>query len=137
MEFKESYFITSDGARIFYRYRLASDVACENPGANEVNLSEVGKFDGSNLSTGATNEISNLTHLALKGEFARAKAINDDLYAVNKIMFCESNPIPVKAAMYIAGLISSLEYRLPLCEPSAENLKKIEQTIKQYNIKGF
>lgn len=83
------------------------------------------------------DEISNLTHLALKGEFARAKAINDDLYAVNKIMFCESNPIPVKAAMYIAGLISSLEYRLPLCEPSAENLKKIEQTIKQYNIKGF
>ena len=83
------------------------------------------------------DEISNLTHFALKGEFARAKAINDDLYAVNKIMFCESNPIPVKAAMYIEGLISSLEYRLPLCEPSAENLKKIEQTIKQYNIKGF
>ena len=83
------------------------------------------------------DEISNLTHFALKGEFARAKAINDDLYAVNKVMFCESNPIPVKAAMYIAGLISSLEYRLPLCEPSAENLKKIEQTIKQYNIKGF
>ena len=83
------------------------------------------------------DEISNLTHFALKGEFVRAKAINDDLYAVNKIMFCESNPIPVKAAMYIAGLISSLEYRLPLCEPSAENLKKIEQTIKQYNIKGF
>ena len=83
------------------------------------------------------DEISNLTHFALKGEFARAKAINDDLYAVNKIMFCESNPIPVKAAMYITGLISSLEYRLPLCEPSAENLKKIEQTIKQYNIKGF
>ena len=83
------------------------------------------------------DEISNLTHFALKGEFTRAKAINDDLYAVNKIMFCESNPIPVKAAMYIAGLISSLEYRLPLCEPSAENLKKIEQTIKQYNIKGF
>ena len=83
------------------------------------------------------DEISNLTHFALKGEFARAKAINNDLYAVNKIMFCESNPIPVKAAMYIAGLISSLEYRLPLCEPSAENLKKIEQTIKQYNIKGF
>ena len=61
MEFKESYFITSDGARIFYRYRLASDVACENPGANEVNLSEDGKFDGSNLSTGAANETSNLT----------------------------------------------------------------------------
>ena len=61
MDFKESYFITSDGARIFYRYRLASDVACENPGANEVNLSEDGKFDESNLSAEAANETSNLT----------------------------------------------------------------------------
>ena len=60
MEFKESYFITSDGARIFYRYRLAADVACENPGADEINLSDAGKFDGSNLSAEATNETSNL-----------------------------------------------------------------------------
>jgi len=119
--------------------------------AHEPNLSVISGEDAINypiLSNGGKgvisvtanllpDEISNLTHFALKGEFARAKAINDDLYAVNKIMFCESNPIPVKAAMYIAGLISSLEYRLPLCEPSAENLKKIEQTIKQYNIKGF
>ena len=119
--------------------------------AHEPNLSVISGEDAINypiLSNGGKgvisvtanllpDEISNLTHFALKGEFARAKAINDDLYAVNKIMFCESNPIPVKAAMYIAGLISSLEYRLPLCEPSAENIKKIEQTIKQYNIKGF
>ena len=119
--------------------------------AHEPNLSVISGEDAINypiLSNGGKgvisvtanllpDEISNLTHFALKGEFARAKAINDDLYAVNKIMFCESNPIPVKAAMYIAGLISSLEYRLPLCEPSVENLKKIEQTIKQYNIKGF
>ena len=119
--------------------------------AHEPNLSVISGEDAINypiLSNGGKgvisvtanllpDEISNLTHFALKGEFVRAKTINDDLYAVNKIMFCESNPIPVKAAMYIAGLISSLEYRLPLCEPSAENLKKIEQTIKQYNIKGF
>ncbi|WP_298057929.1 alpha/beta hydrolase, partial [uncultured Campylobacter sp.] len=59
MEFKESYFITSDGARIFYRYSLAADVACENPSASEVNLSEDSKFDGSNLSAGAASETSN------------------------------------------------------------------------------
>ena len=67
MEFKERYFITSDGARIFYRYRLASDVACENPGADEINLSEDGKFDGSNLSAGAANETSNLTDEQIGG----------------------------------------------------------------------
>ncbi|WP_299186041.1 4-hydroxy-tetrahydrodipicolinate synthase [uncultured Campylobacter sp.] len=78
-----------------------------------------------------------LTKFALQNEFLKAKQINDDLYAINKILFCESNPIPIKAAMYIAGLTPSLEYRLPLCEPSTENLKKIENVMKQYAIKGF
>ena len=78
-----------------------------------------------------------LTKFALQNEFLKAKQINDDLYAINKILFCESNPIPIKAAMHIAGLTPSLEYRLPLCEPSAENLKKIENVMKQYAIKGF
>ena len=78
-----------------------------------------------------------LTKFALQNEFLKAKQINDDLYAINKILFCESNPIPIKAAMYIAALTPSLEYRLPLCEPSAENLKKIENVMKQYTIKGF
>ena len=74
MEFKESYFITSDGARIFYRYRLAADVACENPGANEVNLSEDGKFGGSNLSAEATNETSNLTSEQASGADENAES---------------------------------------------------------------
>ena len=81
--------------------------------------------------------IANLTNFALNNEFLKAKEINDDLYAINKILFCESNPIPIKAAMFLAGLIDTLEYRLPLCEPSSENLKKIESVMKQYNIKGF
>lgn len=80
---------------------------------------------------------SRLTSLALDNEFLKAKSINDDMYNINKVMFCESNPIPIKAAMFIAGLIKTLEYRLPLCEPSKENLVKIEKTMKQYDIKGF
>ena len=79
---------------------------------------------------------SQLAHLALKGDFAGSKAINDKLYNINKVMFCESNPIPIKAAMYIAGLIDTLEYRLPLVPPSKENMKKIEEVMKNYNIVG-
>jgi len=79
---------------------------------------------------------SQLAHLALKGDFKDSKAINDKLYNINKIMFCESNPIPVKAAMYIAGLIDTLEYRLPLVPPSKENMKQIEEVMKNYNIVG-
>jgi 4-hydroxy-tetrahydrodipicolinate synthase len=38
--------------------------------------------------------------------------------------------------MYLAGLIPTLEYRLPLARPSDDNLKKIEKVVKQYKIKG-
>ncbi|HEC2755610.1 TPA: dihydrodipicolinate synthase family protein, partial [Campylobacter coli] len=81
--------------------------------------------------------ISKLTHLALEENYKEAKKINDELYNINKILFCESNPIPIKTAMYIAGLIESLEFRLPLCSPSKENFAKIEEVMKKYKIKGF
>lgn len=77
-----------------------------------------------------------LAHLALNGDYKASKAINDELYNINKVLFCESNPIPIKAAMYIAGLIDTLEYRLPLVQPSAENMNKIEEVMKQYKIVG-
>jgi 4-hydroxy-tetrahydrodipicolinate synthase len=79
---------------------------------------------------------SQLVHSALDGDFKSSKAINDSLYPINKVMFCESNPIPVKAAMYIAGLTPTLEYRLPLVAPSSANMKKIEDTMKNYKIVG-
>ncbi len=80
---------------------------------------------------------SELVHLALKGNFAASKKINDKLYPINKALFCESNPIPIKAAMHIAGLTPTLEYRLPLLKPSKENIKFIEDAIKKYEIEGF
>ena len=80
---------------------------------------------------------SQLVKAALSKDFATSKAINDKLYPINKVLFCESNPIPIKAAMYIAGLLDRLEYRLPLVPPSKENLKRIEQVMQNYDIKGF
>jgi len=80
--------------------------------------------------------VSNLIHSAMNGDFQTASKLNLELYEINKVMFIESNPIPIKAAMFIAGLIQSLEYRLPLIEPSKESMKKIEEIIKKYNIPG-
>ncbi|MDR3345588.1 MAG: 4-hydroxy-tetrahydrodipicolinate synthase [Campylobacteraceae bacterium] len=83
------------------------------------------------------DKISDLTHKALNSDYLGAKEINDKLYAINKALFCETNPIPIKAAMYLAGLLDTLEYRLPLVPPSEANLRFIEQTMKKYTIKGF
>jgi len=100
-------------------------------------LSNGGKGVISVTSNILPNKIADLTHAALNGDYHEAKRINDALYTMNKILFCESNPIPIKAAMYIAGLLDNLEYRLPLTAPSKEHMKKIEEVIKQYEIKGL
>ena len=118
---------------------------------HEPNLTVVSGDDAINypiLSNGGSGVISvtsnllpdqtaKLTHLAIEGDYHGAKAINDTLYEINKALFCESNPIPIKAAMYLAGLLDTLEYRLPLTQPSDEHMKMIEEVIKKYDIKGL
>lgn len=77
---------------------------------------------------------SELVHSVEEGKFNIARQINEDLYPLNKVLFCESNPIPIKAAMYLAGLLDTLEYRLPLTAPSAATMKKLEETLKLYEV---
>ncbi len=75
-----------------------------------------------------------LVHAVEEGNLEKARKINEDLYALNCVLFCESNPIPIKAAMYLTGLLDTLEYRLPLTAPSADTMKKLENILKQYEV---
>lgn len=80
------------------------------------------------------NYKSKLVHSVLNKDYETARDINNELYPLNNVLFVESNPIPIKAAMYIAGLLDTLEYRLPLTAPSAETMKKLENIIKNYEV---
>lgn len=77
---------------------------------------------------------SRLVHAIQEGKLDEARKINEDLYALNCVLFCESNPIPIKAAMYLTGLLDTLEYRLPLTAPSADTINKLENILKQYEV---
>ena len=81
----------------------------------------------------AANEIpAGMTALAghcLEGDFARARELQRKYLPLMEINFVESNPIPVKAAMGLMGLLEPV-YRLPMVPPKAENLKKIEQVLE-------
>lgn len=80
------------------------------------------------------DKISQLTKYALNKDMTNSKRINNELYAINRVLFCESNPIPIKAAMYLAGLIQNLQYRLPLLAPSKEHMDLIEKTLQNYEV---
>lgn len=80
------------------------------------------------------NMKSKLVHSVFEGDYETARNINNQLFALNKVLFMEPNPIPIKAAMYLAGLLDTLEYRLPLTAPSAETMKKLEEVLKNYEV---
>jgi 4-hydroxy-tetrahydrodipicolinate synthase len=56
-----------------------------------------------------------------------------ELLKLNEVMFVETNPIPVKAALAVMGRIGN-EFRLPLCPPSEDNLNKLKSVLKEYGI---
>ncbi len=75
-----------------------------------------------------------MVECARAGDLECARKINAELYAINKALFCETNPIPIKTAMWLCGLIENLEFRLPLSPMRAENLAFLETIIKQYEV---
>ena len=61
----------------------------------------------------APAQVATLCKLASEGKAAEAKALDDSLQPLNKALFVESNPIPVKWAVSQMGLIEP-NIRLPL-----------------------
>jgi 4-hydroxy-tetrahydrodipicolinate synthase len=78
---------------------------------------------------------SQLVHSIFNNDLKTAKELTQKLYAINNVLFVESNPIPIKAAMYLCGLLDTLEYRLPLTPPSKETMKRLEDVVKIYEVK--
>jgi len=59
-------------------------------------------------------EVVKLIDLALKGDFAQALVLHKKYHKLFGDLFIETNPVPIKAAMAMKGLIEE-EYRLPMC----------------------
>ena len=75
-------------------------------------------------------ELKAMVDACAKGDFATALKYHRRYYRLFKDLFIESNPIPVKAAMAILGIINE-EYRLPLCEMAPANREKLKATLSK------
>ena len=88
---------------------------------------------GRGLISVASNEIpaemTRLVQLALAGDFAGARALQRAWLPLMEVNFIESNPIPVKAAMAMMGLLEPV-YRLPMVPPQPQNQARIEGVLK-------
>lgn len=67
-----------------------------------------------------------MTHAALDGDFDTAAALQLELLPLIDLLFCEVNPIPVKAAMACIGYDCG-GCRLPLTRLTAENMQRLRR----------
>lgn len=78
-------------------------------------------------------EMTELAQACLKGDYERARGLQRRYLSLMEVNFVESNPIPVKAAMALMGLLEPV-WRLPLVPPSAASLAKIEAVLADLNL---
>ncbi len=72
---------------------------------------------------------SDMIHLALKGELKEARKLHYRMLGLMNVNFIESNPIPVKTALAMMGMIEE-NLRLPLTSIEDKNRILVEKALK-------
>ncbi|MBW7983503.1 4-hydroxy-tetrahydrodipicolinate synthase [Enterobacillus tribolii] len=78
----------------------------------------------------AAREVAEVCALALAGKFAEAQAAHQRLMPLHQALFIESNPIPVKWACKVLGLIATDTMRLPMTPLSESARPAVERALK-------
>ncbi|TAE29344.1 MAG: 4-hydroxy-tetrahydrodipicolinate synthase [Candidatus Kapaibacterium sp.] len=76
----------------------------------------------------APRGFSDLVRAALAGNFATARSLQYRFLELMKLNFIESNPLPVKAALAMMGIIEE-QYRLPLVPMQSVNKEKLRAAL--------
>ncbi len=76
----------------------------------------------------APRAMADLCAAAIAGDVPRTRELNEMLYPLNRTLFLEANPIPVKWALAQMGK-TELGYRLPLCELDARHHDAVRQAL--------
>ncbi|MFP6605946.1 MAG: dihydrodipicolinate synthase family protein, partial [Myxococcota bacterium] len=84
----------------------------------------------STTSNVAPEQMLELVRVFRSGDSVRALSLHQQLMPLFDALFCETNPIPLKAALGIMGLIDP-EIRLPLTPITQPNREALQVTLKE------
>lgn len=86
------------------------------------------------VSNVAPRDMADLCNLFLDGKFEEARKLYYRLLPICHILFIETNPAPVKAALHMMKKIENDEVRLPLAPMSELNLQRLRQALEDYGL---
>ncbi len=78
-------------------------------------------------------KISKMTNDALNGDFKSAGSMHNDVFELCKSLFIETNPIPVKTALMLMGMLNGV-MRLPLCGMMKKSETELKSVLKEYKL---
>jgi 4-hydroxy-tetrahydrodipicolinate synthase len=78
-------------------------------------------------------EMAQLVRAALDGDMKDAREQHQALFPLMRAAFMETNPIPIKEAMAMAGMIEP-ELRLPMCRMGDANRERLREVLRQCGV---
>jgi len=92
---------------------------------------------------GLTNAVSNIApakvaalyNAAAAGDLIGARALHYELLELNKAVFYDTNPIPMKYMMQRMGLLRNELHRLPMASSTPELRKKLDEVLERAGLR--
>ncbi|MDP6523181.1 MAG: 4-hydroxy-tetrahydrodipicolinate synthase [Kiritimatiellia bacterium] len=81
----------------------------------------------------APRPLADMVGMALEGNWDGARELHLKYHRLFCDLFIDTNPIPVKAAMHMMGLVDEI-YRLPLCPMSDEAKGRLRETMQAVDL---
>lgn len=86
------------------------------------------------VSNVAPKDMADLCTLYLEGKVREARDLYYRVLPLCHALFYETNPVPVKAALKMMGMIASDEVRLPLVPMQPANRERLKKVIEDYGL---
>jgi 4-hydroxy-tetrahydrodipicolinate synthase len=109
---------------------------CLYSGDDAINL-EIYRAGGKGCVSVTSNvvpsKVADIWDRFVAGNVDGAKRLHDELATLSKVMFIETNPVPVKTALAMMGRCKE-EFRLPMTPMSEGHKEELRAVLKQYKL---
>jgi 4-hydroxy-tetrahydrodipicolinate synthase len=78
--------------------------------------------------------LAELCEAVWRGDLAEARSIHERLSELNKAVFIDTNPIPIKYMMKKLGLLRGNEHRLPMSPATPDVAKQLDDVLRHYGL---
>ena len=78
-------------------------------------------------------KVAAMCQAAANGDMAKARSLHYEMREINDVLFIDTNPVPVKAALHLMGKIEK-EVRAPLVTLSSSHLESVKEVLKKHGL---